>query len=78
MIERNKTKYASFINPLFFSRFKIFIDLKGISPLFILPTCRNTLKALYLGQLSSDTVPAYLMLYMQPRKQPKDLAVNYF
>ena len=32
----------------------------------------------YKGQLLSDTVPAYLMLYMQARKQPKDLTNNCF
>ena len=49
-----------------------------ISPLFILLTRRKTLKALYSGQLSSATVPAYLMLYLRARKQPKDPADNSF
>ena len=57
-----------------FSRFKIFIDFYRISTPFILQTRTKTLKALYLGQLLSNTVPAYLMLYIQVRRQLEDLA----
>ena len=46
-----------------FSRFEIFINFYPISTLFILQTRAKTLKALYQGQLLSDTVPANLMLY---------------
>ena len=41
-------------------------------------TRRKTLKALYLGQPSSDAVLAHSMLYMRAHKQPKDLADNCF
>ena len=59
-----------------FSRFKIFIDFYRISTVFILQTCTKTLKA--LRATLSDTVPAYLTLYMRARKQPEDLAHNRF
>ena len=58
-----------------FSRFKIFIDFYRISTPSILQTCTKTL---YEGQLLSNIVPAYLMLYIQVRKQPEELADNCF
>ena len=74
-MEKNKTKLAFIHKPIIcFQDLKFLSSFNSIYP----PDSYKNVKGVILRQLLSDTVPAYLMLYMRACKQPEDLADNCF
>ena len=60
-----------------FSKFK-FLLIFIVFQLYLFSRLDKNVEALYQGQILSDTVPVYLMLFIRARKQPGDLADNCF